>query len=95
MKKSSFVLVGVILLAFCYSCIFKGDACANRIPFVINSLDRKMVLQVKFNDSTMANMIFDSGWNRLGFALDSAFYLEHPDLMATSHNRFRQSAGLQ
>ena len=84
MKKSSFVLVGVILLAFCYSCIFKGDACANRIPFVINSLDRKMVLQVKFNDSTMANMIFDSGWNRLGFALDSAFYLEHPDLMATS-----------
>lgn len=84
MKKSSFVLVGVILLAFCYSCIFKGDACANRIPFVINPLDRKMVLQVKFNDSTMANMIFDSGWNRLGFALDSAFYLEHPDLMAAS-----------
>lgn len=84
MKKSSFVLVGVILLAFCYSCIFKGDACANRIPFVINPLDRHMVLQVKFNDSIMANMMFDSGWHRFKFDLDSAFCSEHPDLIATS-----------
>ena len=84
MKKSSFVLVGVILLIFCYSCISKGDAYINRIPFVINPLDRHMTLAVKFNDSIMANMLFDTGRDRLGFTLDSAFCSEHPSLMASS-----------
>jgi hypothetical protein len=54
---------------------------ANRIYFTINPKDRKIVIPVQLNDSTTANMAFDTGWGDQAISLDSTFVATHPYLV--------------
>lgn len=55
-----------------YGNIQKNEECA-RAHFTIDPLDRKIVLPVLFNDSIIANLVFDSGASLGAFIVDSTF----------------------
>ena len=69
--------------------IIIGDSCVQlpkekesvRIPFQVTPEEPVITLPVSFNDSTIANMHFDSGALSGALVLDSSFCSTHPDIL--------------
>jgi hypothetical protein len=64
----------------CNSCTERLNN-GNRVYFTINPEDRKIVIPLQLNDSTTANMAFDTGWKDQAIFLDSTFVATHPYLV--------------
>ncbi|MCX8465766.1 tight junction protein ZO-3, partial [Bacteroides fragilis] len=76
-----FLLLQATALGSCTEISKKNEECA-RAHFTIDPLDRKIVLPVLFNDSIVANLVFDSGASLGAFIVDSTFCSAHPSILS-------------
>ena len=74
-----FLFLQATVLGSCTK-ISKGNKRDARTYFTIDSLDRKIVLPVLFNDSIVSNLAFDSGAALGAFIVDSTFCSAHPSI---------------
>lgn len=75
-----FFLWSIIFACMCSGCTSKSSTTANRVYFTIDPNDRKIVIPVQLEDSIVAHLTFDTGWDPTGIIIDSAFVAAHPSL---------------
>ncbi len=76
-----FLFLQATVLGSCTK-ISKGNKRDARTYFTIDSLDRKIVLPVLFNDSIVSNLAFDSGASLGAFIVDSTFCSAHSSILS-------------
>ena len=80
-KCSVFLLLHATALGSCTEISKNNEECA-RAHFTIDPLDRKIVLPVLFNDSIVANLVFDSVASLGSFIVDSSFCSAPPSILS-------------